>query len=138
MEPNQLSSEYLNGVEAFLDKARNYANEEGLIRWPCVYCVSSFSHTLSMVEAHLIDRGFQQSYQIWNFHGESFHDMHWHQEKRWTSTISEAQYVSILLGKYFINKCTTSQQCSCNLTNYRVCCLLKFSEWDDWDTREAN
>ena len=32
MEPNQLSSEYLNGVEAFLDKARNYANEERLIR----------------------------------------------------------------------------------------------------------
>ena len=72
MEPNRLSSEYLNGVEAFLDKARNYANEEGLIRCPCVYCVNSFSHTLSTVEAHLIDRGFQQSYQIWNFHGENF------------------------------------------------------------------
>ena len=28
------------------------------------------SHTL--VEAHLIVRGFQQSYQIWNFHGENF------------------------------------------------------------------
>ena len=59
---------------------------------------------------------------------ESFHDMHWHQEKGWTSTISEAQYVSIKIGSYFINKCTTSQQCSCNSTNYIVCRLLKFSE----------
>ena len=47
-------------------------NEEGKIRCPCIFCVNSFFHTLSTVEAHLTDKGFLQSYQILNFHGEIF------------------------------------------------------------------
>lgn len=71
---NHLSSEYFNGVKAFIDKAKSYVNEQGVIRCPCQKCLNRMFQMLSTVEAHLIDYGFQQTYKKWTFHGEVSED----------------------------------------------------------------
>ena len=34
-----MSDKYFNGVWAFIDIAKNYTNEKGLVRYPCRKCV---------------------------------------------------------------------------------------------------
>ncbi|KAM7502720.1 hypothetical protein LguiB_001624 [Lonicera macranthoides] len=70
---NRLSTEYINGVEEFveIDKAR--VNAEGQMRCPCMSCLNRRFQALRAVEMHLIQKGIQPSYTVWSFHGESFH-----------------------------------------------------------------
>ena len=67
---NWLSDQYFNSSQAFIDIAKNYANEEGLVH--CLYCkcVNGLSQQLGIVEAHIIDHGFNPLYKKWRYHGE--------------------------------------------------------------------
>ena len=59
---NRLSDEYFNGARAFIEIAKNYPNEEGLIR--CLYhkCYNGLWQWIWIVKAHIIDIGFNLVY----------------------------------------------------------------------------
>ena len=67
---NRLSNQYFDGCRVFIDIAKNYTNEEGLVRCPCRKCVNGLWQPIRIVEAHIIDRGFNPLYKIWRYHGE--------------------------------------------------------------------
>ena len=52
------------------DGAKNYANEEGLVRYPCHECVNGLWQQTGIIEAHIIDHGFNPLYKKWRHHGE--------------------------------------------------------------------
>ena len=68
---NRLSDEYLAGVQAFIDIAKNYTNDEGLVRCPCKKCNNGLWQRISVIEAHIIDIGFTPLYTNWFYHGEA-------------------------------------------------------------------
>ncbi|XP_042460322.1 uncharacterized protein LOC122043812 [Zingiber officinale] len=49
-----------------------YTNEEGKIRCPCNTCLNHLYQPLRLVEIHLIKYGIQQSYKVWDYHGEQY------------------------------------------------------------------
>ena len=42
----------------------------GLVRCPCQRYVNGFWHPIGIVEAHIIDKGFNPLYKKWRYHGE--------------------------------------------------------------------
>ena len=44
--------------------------EDGLVKCPCIRCVNGLMQTIDVLEAHIIDRGFNPLYTKWIFHGE--------------------------------------------------------------------
>ena len=66
----RLSTEYVNGVEEFLDFGKNHAIGDK-IRCPCVQCGNHRLHPITIVRGHLFRYGIISSYQTWHFHGES-------------------------------------------------------------------
>ena len=56
-------------------RARDYVNEQGKVRCSCQNYLNRKFQALYIVQNHLIDRGFQQSYTVWSFHGETFVDL---------------------------------------------------------------
>ncbi|XP_073064444.1 uncharacterized protein [Primulina eburnea] len=69
---NRISLEYKNGVRTFVTRAIEYVNEEGKIRCPCNTCLNHLYQPLRLVEIHLIKYGIQQSYKVWDYHGERY------------------------------------------------------------------
>ncbi|KZV14263.1 hypothetical protein F511_43974 [Dorcoceras hygrometricum] len=69
---NRISPEYKNGVRMFVARAVAYANEEGKISCPCNNCLNHRLQPLRLVEIHLIQYGIQQSYKVWDYHGEQY------------------------------------------------------------------
>ena len=67
---NRLSDQYFNGAPAFINIAKNYANEEGLVWCPCRKCVNGLWQHIGIVEAHIIDHGFHLLYKKWRHHRE--------------------------------------------------------------------
>ena len=67
---NHLSDEYFNGARAFIEIAKNYPNEEGLIWCPCRKCCNGLWQRIGVVEAHIIDIGFNPIYKTWRYHGK--------------------------------------------------------------------
>ncbi|XP_073119967.1 uncharacterized protein [Henckelia pumila] len=49
-----------------------YADEEGKISCPCNNCLNYLLQPLGLVEIHLIKYGIQQSYKVWDYHGEQY------------------------------------------------------------------
>ncbi|XP_060966095.1 uncharacterized protein LOC133034747 [Cannabis sativa] len=68
--PNKLSDEYGAGVVAFLERAKNFVDETGLVKCPCNKCVNIQLQTINVIEHHLFNNGFLQSYTNWYWHEE--------------------------------------------------------------------
>ncbi|KAD7477602.1 hypothetical protein E3N88_00738 [Mikania micrantha] len=71
---NRRCLEFLNGLNNFMEIARNHVNSEGKACCPCVRCANSdhLLQDLSTIYAHEHDRGFLQSYTTWVYHGEQY------------------------------------------------------------------
>ena len=70
---NRCSKEYINGIEGFLNYA--YANkniETTKIYCPCKRCANRVYHARQTVRDHLEMHGFDKTYKVWIFHGETF------------------------------------------------------------------
>ena len=67
---NRYDDAYWNGLQAFLRMAKEHVDCDGRILCPCVRCLNVKLQTIDTVEAHVFDKGFQQSYQKWVYHGE--------------------------------------------------------------------
>ncbi|XP_076897802.1 uncharacterized protein LOC143551209 [Bidens hawaiensis] len=61
---------FLNGLENFIETAKNHLDSEDKTYCPCKKCVNSHRHSLTVIKAHIHDKGFQQSYETWIYHGE--------------------------------------------------------------------
>ena len=62
--------EYWRRTEKFLEVAACHVNSEGEIRCPCRRCVNQEYLKLNIVEARIIDSGFNPNYTMWVYHGE--------------------------------------------------------------------
>ena len=69
-EKNRFGDKYWSGATAFIENAKKYVNEDGLVKCPCIRCVNGLMQTIDVLEAHIIDRGFNPLYTKWIFHGE--------------------------------------------------------------------
>ena len=67
-----LTPEFLNGVEHFVDVAKQYSASinENLIRCPCRRCGNKQYLNPSDVKAHIYSKGFKENYWYWTSHGE--------------------------------------------------------------------
>jgi hypothetical protein len=69
----RLCSEYIKGVDAFIDfvKKDMLDNIRGNIYYPCKHCKNEKRyHTYDVLRSHLIKCGFMEDYRCWNKHGE--------------------------------------------------------------------
>ncbi|KAE9591138.1 putative transposase, Ptta/En/Spm, plant, Transposase-associated domain-containing protein [Lupinus albus] len=70
------SSEYIDGVEFFLNYAyTNGKPQGGEIMCPCAKCHNTCWEVMAIVYDHLIGYGFQKGYDVWVRHGEVLKDM---------------------------------------------------------------
>ncbi|KAF1888140.1 hypothetical protein Lal_00039180 [Lupinus albus] len=70
------SSEYIDGVEFFLNYAyTNGKPQGGEILCPCAKCHNTCWEVRAVVYDHLIGYGFQKGYDVWVRHGEVLKDM---------------------------------------------------------------
>ncbi|XP_062095533.1 uncharacterized protein LOC133801361 [Humulus lupulus] len=67
---NRNCDAYWNGLQAFLKMAKEHVDCDGRVLCPCVRCLNVKLQTIDTVEAHIFDKGFQQNYQKWVYHGE--------------------------------------------------------------------
>ncbi|CAL5346170.1 unnamed protein product [Camellia sinensis] len=68
---NRMSSQYRDGVKAFVQFAMSNVGPNGKIRCPCMDCLNCEQHTSKIVEYHLVVKGMSPSYKTWVHHGES-------------------------------------------------------------------
>ncbi|KAM6576701.1 hypothetical protein CsatB_028538 [Cannabis sativa] len=68
--PNKLSDEYATGVLAFVERARLFVDETGLVKCPCNKCVNIQLQKIDVLEHHLFNNGFLLTYTNWYWHGE--------------------------------------------------------------------
>ncbi|KAM0023501.1 putative Transposase-associated domain-containing protein [Helianthus debilis subsp. tardiflorus] len=71
---NRRCSEFLNGLDSFMEIASNHVNNEGKAYCPCIRCANSkrLLQELPTIYAHIHDRGFLPSYTTWVNHGEEY------------------------------------------------------------------
>lgn len=67
---NRQCKVYVDGVNSFLEVAKNTLNAQGKTRCPCTYCMNSFYGDITSIEQHLYMRGISPTYNLWIFHGE--------------------------------------------------------------------
>src|SRR3954470_19625695 len=67
---NRRSLEFQDGLKQFVERARNYVNEQGCVSCPCNRCNNFDTQTINIVEWHIFRYGFQQRYETWVYHGE--------------------------------------------------------------------
>jgi hypothetical protein len=70
---NCVTDAYLNGVEEFLKAAEKYVDftKDPWILCPCCDCRNIVSDKrTTVIQTHLIKRGFAKGYEIWSHHGE--------------------------------------------------------------------
>ncbi|XP_062113197.1 uncharacterized protein LOC133824334 [Humulus lupulus] len=72
---NRACDAYWIGLQNFMNMASQYKDCDGRIRCPCVRCMNLRLQTLDVVQAHIFDRGFHQSYEQWIYHGEVEEDV---------------------------------------------------------------
>lgn len=66
-----MSAEYIVGVDMFMNFAIENSDNGDFIRCPCIKCKNlSFYHSRT-VRDHLFFKGFDESYTIWTWHGET-------------------------------------------------------------------
>ncbi|XP_023771177.1 uncharacterized protein LOC111919836 [Lactuca sativa] len=68
---NKVDPKCMKGAIAFADMAKGCIDSEGRTHCPCKTCLNIRKHAPDVVCNHIIHHGFQQSYKIWTFHGES-------------------------------------------------------------------
>ena len=66
------SSQYVNGVEYFLNFAFEKSSQYGEILCPCTNCHNRFRLKREKAHDHLICVGFKRGYLNWTDHGESY------------------------------------------------------------------
>ncbi|KAD4180477.1 hypothetical protein E3N88_29068 [Mikania micrantha] len=69
---NRNSTAFKEGLLNFIEIAKNHVDSKGKTFSPCRRYVNSIRHDLNTVYAHIHSRGFLQSYQTWNYHGERY------------------------------------------------------------------
>ncbi|KAJ0538371.1 putative Transposase-associated domain-containing protein [Helianthus annuus] len=71
---NRRSSEFLNGLDSFMEISSNHVNNEGKAYCPCIRCANSkrLLQELPPIYAHIHDRGFLPSYMTLVHHGEEY------------------------------------------------------------------
>ncbi|XP_062112440.1 uncharacterized protein LOC133823592 [Humulus lupulus] len=72
---NRACDVYWDGLQNFINMASQHKDCDGRIRCPCVRCMNLRLQTLDVVQAHIFDRGFQQSYEQWIYYGEVEEDV---------------------------------------------------------------
>ncbi|XP_028114517.1 uncharacterized protein LOC114312475 [Camellia sinensis] len=68
---NRMSSQYRDGVKAFVQFAMMNVGPNDKIRCPCMDCLNCERHTCKIVEYHLVVKEMSPSYKTWVHHGES-------------------------------------------------------------------
>ncbi|XP_057803357.1 uncharacterized protein LOC131018659 [Salvia miltiorrhiza] len=70
-DKNRFSKTYIEGVESFLDFAKENVNRsDDLLRSPCRCCLNTRFKTFEEVKRHLHLNGFSNSYTKWIYHGD--------------------------------------------------------------------
>ena len=64
------SPAYAEGINTFLDLARNHSQGSDRIRCPCCSCCNNLFLPIFDVETHLFMIGINPNYTQWIFHGE--------------------------------------------------------------------
>ncbi|KAJ9543051.1 hypothetical protein OSB04_022758 [Centaurea solstitialis] len=64
------SDEFWNGLQEFMEIAKEHVNSSGFVRCPCTRCLNMLSQKPDVVEAHIHAYGWQASYTTWVYHGE--------------------------------------------------------------------
>ena len=67
---DKLSTEYTNGVKSFIELAKHHLDNDNKTRCPCPHCRNVYVQHITVVERHLMVKGFSRDYQNWIFHGE--------------------------------------------------------------------
>ncbi|KAL6564960.1 hypothetical protein OROMI_016410 [Orobanche minor] len=71
MNASRSSDEYENGIEQFLEFARqNRPEPDERYFCPCVKCMNGRRHEADVIREHLICEGINPNYTIWIWHGE--------------------------------------------------------------------
>ncbi|KAH7862543.1 hypothetical protein Vadar_006287 [Vaccinium darrowii] len=66
----RISQAYYNGVNSFIEFAREVVDGKGNIPCPCLQCVNFYHKSPEDVRIHLLRHGIMQSYIVWHDHGE--------------------------------------------------------------------
>ncbi|KAL5557739.1 hypothetical protein UlMin_033950 [Ulmus minor] len=59
------------GLQSFLQMAKQHVNDRGFIRCPCNRCINNVKHQLEVLETHIHRFGFMSDYNEWIYHGEN-------------------------------------------------------------------
>nr|KYP31721.1 hypothetical protein KK1_047813 [Cajanus cajan] len=71
MNASRISQEYRNGVEEFLEFARENGKPiKGAYYCPCVRCLNQIRQEVGEIRDHLFIYGIVKSYTVWTWHGE--------------------------------------------------------------------
>ncbi|XP_057426339.1 uncharacterized protein LOC130719747 [Lotus japonicus] len=66
------TTEYLDGLDKFLDFAFEKRSVDGVIRCPCPKCRCKKWESRDVVRDHLICKEFPKNYKVWIWHGETY------------------------------------------------------------------
>ncbi|KAJ0703729.1 putative Transposase-associated domain-containing protein [Helianthus annuus] len=67
---NKVDPKFIRGAIAFAKWAERYADTEGQIHCPCRNCVNARRDVPNVVADHIIQYGFEPTYNVWIYHGE--------------------------------------------------------------------
>lgn len=65
------SGPFKNGVNFFLDKAKEHAGGGTLFRCPCIVCKNAEDQNSNTIHDHLVKNGFVENYKLWTHQGET-------------------------------------------------------------------
>ena len=65
---------FTNGLNLFLEAARQHLNEENESRCPCRDCKNLEFYPVADIHRHILTKGFQLNYSVWTEHGENMND----------------------------------------------------------------
>ena len=60
---DKLSTEYTNGVKSFIELAKHHLDNDNKTRCPCQNCRNVYVQHITVVERHLMVKGFSRDYQ---------------------------------------------------------------------------
>ncbi|KAK9063409.1 hypothetical protein SSX86_017279 [Deinandra increscens subsp. villosa] len=67
---NRNAKQFKDGLEQFIEIAKKHVNSHGEPYCPCRGCHNGKRQNTKTIYAHVIDKGFSQSYKTWVYHGE--------------------------------------------------------------------
>jgi hypothetical protein len=57
--------EYIDGIQSFIEVARQHVNAKNKTPCPCVKCQNKKDQTIPVVQMHLASNGMLETYEIW-------------------------------------------------------------------------